>query len=278
MGFGIILFILSSLYAHSLGLVASFLFFSFFVLSARAAWLHLRDVELEISPGRQYATEDELCFFLNIKNPRLSPVFTLSFPDQKTFDLHGRQRKRAPFSMALGIGHHRVSPPPLTCSYPTGLFWAYLQGDMPMDLSVVPRRENMGRFCSEDFTLPRGRGEGENREDGVGGQEEFKEHRPFVEGDTLRSIDWKKGHGQTLWVKTYGGSGAESYLLDGDRMAARCGTPKDVWRSLSFWVDWCHTRGCDYALKIGRKKTPFGRGIQHRAALLDMIIDGSEKS
>ena len=89
--------------------------------------------------------------------------------------------------------------------------------------------------------------------------------RPYVLGDSLSRVAWKRyGRGELL-LKQFAGEGAPQLLLD---FAAIPGGTEQRLSQLAQWIVEAEAQGLSYALRLQQQYFDFGHGREQREACL----------
>ena len=145
------------------------------------------------------------------------------------------------------------------CTHPLGAFvtwsWTWLEARV----LVYPRPAG-------DLPLPWQAAEGEGKAQGAtSGDDELSGLRPYVLGDSLSRVAWKRyGRGELL-LKQFAGEGAPQLLLD---FAAIPGGTEQRLSQLAQWIVEAEAQGLSYALRLQQQYFDFGHGREQREACL----------
>jgi uncharacterized protein (DUF58 family) len=159
-------------------------------------------------------------------------------------------------------GRLTLSRMKLFTTAPTGLFrtwsWVYL----PLQAIVYPQPRG-------NLPLPGGGG-AQRAASGSGaasGSEEWSALRPFVPGDSPRSVAWKLyARDAPMLVSQYEDSEGSEHILDFALLGAL--TLEDRLSQLTSWALSCERLGTAYALQLPRQFIAPGRGTEHRQKVL----------
>ena len=107
---------------------------------------------------------------------------------------------------------------------------------------------------------------GEGKAQGAtSGDDELSGLRPYVLGDSLSRVAWKRyGRGELL-LKQFAGEGAPQLLLD---FAAIPGGTEQRLSQLAQWIVEAEAQGLSYALRLQQQYFDFGHGREQREACL----------
>ncbi|PJA23833.1 MAG: DUF58 domain-containing protein [Alphaproteobacteria bacterium CG_4_10_14_0_2_um_filter_63_37] len=166
----------------------------------------------------------------------------------------------------LHRGAWRLGMLVLSTRYPLGLFRAWSNIDLDMELLVYPPP-------ADPSPLPPGMEPGEGALQGSGsgrGEEEFAGIRPYQAGDSLRRVHWKgvaRGHGmQTKLFEGEAQGESGPVLLDWGQLHEH----EDEARlsRLCRWILDCEALGRPFALKLPGIDLPVGQGEGHALSAL----------
>jgi uncharacterized protein (DUF58 family) len=148
--------------------------------------------------------------------------------------------------------------------FPFALFrsWTWMQAPVEMIVYPAPRG-----------ALPPPAGAGSATPSGaraVAGHDEWRDLRPFRDGDSSRQVAWKAyARGAPLLVREYEGVASEALHfdfahIDADDVEARLS-------QLCRWIMDADARGGRYALRLPTGEIPEGRGAAHRDRCLGAL-------
>ena len=89
--------------------------------------------------------------------------------------------------------------------------------------------------------------------------------RPYVLGDSLSRVAWKRAGRGELLLKQFAGEGAPRVLLD---FAALAGGTEQRLSQLAKWIVEAEAQGLSYALRLPDAFFDFGHGREQREACL----------
>ena len=156
-------------------------------------------------------------------------------------------------------GWHAMAPIEVFCTHPLGAFvtWAWLWLDARV--LVYPRPAG-------DLPLPWQPAAGAGKVQGAtAGDDELSGLRPYVLGDSLSRVAWKRAGRGELLLKQFAGEGAPRVLFD---FAALSGGTEQRLSQLAKWIVEAEAQGLSYALRLPDGFFDFGRGREQREACL----------
>jgi uncharacterized protein (DUF58 family) len=176
-------------------------------------------------------------------------------------DARGECQVRAPFA-AGPRGRHRSERVELATRAPFGLFRAWTWLHMPVEAIVYPR-------AAGELPLPHSGAWHQSRAAATtGGEpEQWAGLRPWVDGDSPRSIAWKVyARGGPLVVGIFEGEGGDEHRLGFAGLEAL--PMESRLEQLSAWVEKCTAVSAAYTLELPQAQLPLGAGAEHRSAAL----------
>jgi uncharacterized protein (DUF58 family) len=256
-------------YGNSLALLLTFSLGGFCVVAMNQCHrnlLALAVTELHVEPA--FAGEAPRAT-LTLENPSAATRFALrvgtglSWSEAGTLDAGDRQRLLLEFP-ARARGVWPLPRLRIESRFPFGLFrsWTWMQP--PAEIVVYP---------SPRGALPPPAGAGSAAPSGsraVTGLDEWRDLRPFRDGDSPRQVAWKAyARGAPLLVREYEGVASEALRFDFAQVDAA-----DVEVRLSQlcrWIMDADARGARYALRLPTGEFPEGRGTAHRDRCLEAL-------
>jgi uncharacterized protein (DUF58 family) len=265
----------------NLGYALTFLLCGAGLASMHTTHGNLRGLTLSLLPPPASHAGDDQSFVVRLHNPgRLRFGLGLRVADATSaslawVDLPAQGHAEARLSWrAPGRGLHALPVLRIETRFPLGLFvaWSYWRPASPQ--WVYPAVE------ATPPPLPAGRApEGEALVQpslAHGSGDEFHGVRGWRDGDSLRSVLWKKAAQNTdpsapLWVRELGAppQGSECWLDAADTR----GLPAEQrWQRLTAWVLAADRAGPDWGLRLpGQPGLPLGQGPQHRRQALEQL-------
>jgi uncharacterized protein (DUF58 family) len=256
-------------YGNSLALLLTFALGGFCIVAMNQCHrnlLALTVTELHVEPT--FAGEAARAT-LTLENPSAETRFALrvgagmSWAEAGALDAGDRQRLQLEFS-APARGVWPLPRLRIESGFPFGLFrsWTWLQAPVAMIVYPAPRG-----------ALPPPAGAGLAAPSGpraVTGLDEWRDLRPFRDGDSPRQVAWKAyARGAPLLVREYEGVAAESLHFDFEHIDA---SDAEVRLSqLCRWIMDADARGMRYALRLPTGEFPEGRGAAHRDRCLEAL-------
>ena len=259
-----VMFVWSANHQLNLGYALTFLAFSVFLLGGTITAGQLSGLSLAAQGGEPVWAGDEAAFTVTIteRDGRARGLVFLRNEEQCVAcdDLRAGATAQVVLREATWQrGWHAMAPLEVFCTHPLGAFvtwsWTWLEARV----LVYPRPAG-------DLPLPWQAAEGEGKAQGAtSGDDELSGLRPYVLGDSLSRVAWKRyGRGELL-LKQFAGEGAPQLLLD---FAAIPGGTEQRLSQLAQWIVEAEAQGLSYALRLQQQYFDFGHGREQREACL----------
>lgn len=163
----------------------------------------------------------------------------------------------------------------LETNYPIGLFRAWKTVRLDAEVFVYPalkghRHLPLGRGYKES-------GETQKLSQGVSQEMDFKEHRPYREGESFRHIDWKiAARRGILLTKTF--EGERDQILRFVYNSSQTGQEReDKLSQLAVWIHEAFKKGSSFELILPEKRLEAGADFYHYKASLRELARFEER-
>jgi uncharacterized protein (DUF58 family) len=159
-------------------------------------------------------------------------------------------------------GRHRLARIELFTTAPLGLFRSWCWLHLPLEAIVYPAPLGARPLPFDEHA---------RRTDGISalaaGAEEWSSLRPFVPGDSPRSVAWKLyARGAPLLVSHYAGATGAQHTLDYEALAGLSIEARLA--QLCAWILRCEASNEPYSLRLPEQLLGRGRGDEHRQRAL----------
>lgn len=273
LGFGVLLLVMMVTglnYGNSLALMLTFMLAGYVVVGMFECQRTLRGLQLLQARVADCVAGGTGLLELQFSNPGTAPreALALRCPGATAapFELPASLEAwvRAPFE-AGPRGRHRFERLELSTRAPFGLFRAWTWLHLPVEAIVTPKPRG-------ERPLPHSGAWHQSRAAATtGGEpEQWSGLRPYVPGDSPRSIAWKAyARGAPLMVGLYEGEGGDEHRLGFTGIES---LPLEArLEQLAAWVERCAATGAAYTLDLPGARLPLGTGAEQRAAALRML-------
>lgn len=273
LGFGVLLLamLLAGLnYANSLALMLTFTLAAFAVVAMNHCHRNLQGLRVLAAHGAPAFAGGHSLLAFTLANPARLARHALRFEatgataELPSIDGEGSARVELPLP-AASRGVRQLDRVRLCTDFPFGLVRAWTWLHLPLEIVVYP-----APLGSRAPPL-----QGEGRESGARttqtGRDEWRDLRPFRDGDSPRQVAWKAyARGLPLLVKEYGGSTGDILELDYSRLEDP--DPEARLSQLCRWIIDAEAAGASYALRLpGGVAFPASRGAAHRLRCLESL-------
>lgn len=238
-----VMFVWSANHQLNLGYALTFLAFSVFLLGGTITAGQLAGLAFAAQGGAPVWAGDEASFTLTVveSDGRERGLVHVRNDEQRAVSDELRAGATALVVLRETTwqrGWHVMAPIEVFCTHPLGAFvtWAWLWLDARV--LVYPR---------------------------PAGDDELSGLRPYVLGDSLSRVAWKRAGRGELLLKQFAGEGAPRVLLD---FAALSGGTEQRLSQLAKWIVEAEAQGLSYALRLPDGFFDFGRGREQREACL----------
>lgn len=197
-GLTFVMLLVGAGYQNNLVNLLAFFMLALLFVSMVITQAQLQDLEVvsfEIQPGFAFETSEARL--------RIRVLPKGSDREGLVFQVRGFEGKSKPTSLAVGKetsiqwtihgparGLHRVSRLDLSSVFPLGLFFCWRVLPAAVDWWVYPKKE--GSLAAPEFSkdaLISGGASAQSRSSGAA--EDFRGHRKYLPGDSVRQVDWK---------------------------------------------------------------------------------------
>ncbi len=257
-------------YSNSLALLLTFTLGGFAIVALNASHRNLLGLHVLGLHGVPAFAGGTAALVLELENTAQAPRHGLEIQvpgSLRSLDAGLEAGARATLSVPLpaarrGLLH--VGRIRIRGNYPFGLFgtWTWLHAPLDILVYPAPRGERLPPAA------PGGRELGSATLDS--GRDEWRDLRPFRDGDSPRQVAWKAyARGLPLLVREYSGAVAES--MEFDFSALPMPDTEARLSQLCRWVLDADARGARYALRLPGIRLPEGRGGAHRLRCLEAL-------
>ena len=259
-----VMFVWSANHQLNLGYALTFLAFSVFLLGGTITAGQLAGLAFAAQGGAPVWAGDEASFTLTVveSDGRERGLVHVRNDEQRAVSDELRAGATALVVLRETTwqrGWHVMAPIEVFCTHPLGAFvtWAWLWLDARV--LVYPRPAG-------DLPLPWQAAAGAGKAQGAtAGDDELSGLRPYVLGDSLSRVAWKRAGRGELLLKQFAGEGAPRVLLD---FAALTGGAEQRLSQLAKWIVEAEAQGLSYALRLPDAFFNFGHGREQREACL----------
>lgn len=254
-------------YNNNLALLCAFLFG---VLGAQSMLLSFRNLSrlrlVSIQAASSFAGERvplSFAFESAVEAPRTSLNAYLA-DSRARFELALSYRALVPLAEAASRrGWHQPSVLTVDTAWPFGLFraWTYLRPTHQVLIWPKPEASPPPLPLLKSKRLPR---------ESDSGEDELRGLRPYVPGDALRRIAWKRSAGREDLMTRVFEAPAEPELRLSDRELGKLAYEARISR-LAAWVEMAHAAQLEFELEVGGKRFGPDLGEAHRRRCLDAL-------
>ena len=259
-----VMFIWSANHQLNLGYALTFLAFTVFFLGGMITAGQLAALSFTAKGGAPVWAGDEAAFTVTIveRDGRERGLVVLRNDEQRvTSDdlLAGATAQVVLRETTWQRGWHTMAPLEVFSTHPLGAFVTWTWMWLDARVLVYPRPTG-------ELPLPWQTAAGEGKVQGTtSGDDELSGLRPYVLGDSLSRVAWKRyGRGELL-LKQFAGEGAPQLLLDFSTIPG--GTEQRL-SQLAKWIVEAEAQELSYALRLPDAYFDFGHGREQREACL----------
>jgi uncharacterized protein (DUF58 family) len=273
LAFGVLLLVMMVTglnYSNSLALMLTFTLAAFVLVGMLECQRTLRGLQILQARANDCVAGGTGLLELRFANPGATPRRVLAVrcagAAQACFEVDAASELlvRAPFA-AGRRGRQRLERLELATHAPFGLFRAWTWLHLPVEVIVFPR-------AAGERPLPHSGAWHQSRAAATtGGEpEQWTGLRPFVLGDSPRSIAWKAyARGRPMMVGVYEGEGGDEHRLGFSGLET---LPLEArLQQLAAWVERCAATGAAYTLELPAARLGLGAGAQQRTAALRLL-------
>ncbi|MDO4642869.1 MAG: DUF58 domain-containing protein [Cardiobacteriaceae bacterium] len=259
-----VMFIWSANHQLNLGYALTFLAFSVFLLGGTITAGQLAGMSLQAQAGAPVWAGDEASFVVQIveHEGRMRGVLHVRNEwNAVTNDdaLAGATVQVVMREPTWQRGWHQMAPIEIYCTHPLGAFvtwtWSWLEarvlvyprpvGEQPLPWQIT---EETGKVLGMKY-----------------GDDELSGLRPYILGEPLSRVAWKRQGRGEMMLKQFAGEGAPRLLLD---FAVAHGGTEQRLSQLAKWIVEAEAQELSYALRLPNVYFDFSRGREHREACL----------
>lgn len=260
------IFIIAMVFANPFGISFSFLLISMVLCSTVVTHLQIKDLQVAPISREIYCYDDtpvDIVFSTKeIDHTKISAIDweAKSLPFSFSSQLRGDETLVIRFP-SFDRGIYRINRLTFKTTYPFGLFKAWINWPIELELIIPPRP--VGEMATPDLLEDKGNST-YTQKHSFHAEESYFEHRPYRMGDSWRRIDWRRySRGHELSTKVFDTEVGKNHLLRLKDLLEKKVELEQALRLLSHWAVFCYKKNYSYQLELEQQALGEGQGEQH---------------